>query len=144
MTLTMDVGRALLVLHGEEQSLDMEGWLAKAVQRFRREQMGCTLLFLILVQVLHHCRFRIPPAKTDVFVTGLNRQPFEQMYLEGGQRIETFNSSKATAGKEARQSYAVPKHIIALKVNVRGGGRFLVISISLWSERDRGSVQCSF
>lgn len=36
MTLTMDMGRALLVLHGEERSLDMERRLAKAVQRFRR------------------------------------------------------------------------------------------------------------
>lgn len=36
MTLTMDVGRALLVLHGEEQSLDMERLLARAIQRFRR------------------------------------------------------------------------------------------------------------
>lgn len=66
------------------------------------------------------------------------------MYLKVGQSIETFNSFKATPGKEARQSYAVPKHIIALRVNVRGGGWFLVISISLWSERDCGSVQFSF
>lgn len=135
MTLTMDLGRALLVLHGKNgASIWRDGWLRP--YSTSGEQMGCTFIFLILVQVLHYCRFRIPPAKTDIFVTSLNRQPFEQMYLKVEQRIETFNSSKATPDKEARQSYAVPKHILALKVNVRGGGWFLMISISRGSERD--------
>lgn len=62
MTLTMDVGRALLVLHGEERSLEMERLLARAIQRFRKTD-GLNIHFSHFISNTLPLSLRIPPAK---------------------------------------------------------------------------------